>query len=777
MGRNDPVDSRSDSRVYRLLLLLFLLSGASGLIYEVVWLRMLIRAFGVTVYAVTTVLAVFMAGLAAGAIVAARVAPRLRRPLLAYGLLEVGIGVTAGIATALMPLLPGLVQYLHTAAPGIPLAVLWFLSASVVFLPTTVLMGATLPVLSGLLEGRGALGERRVGFLYAINTLGAVLGVLASGFVLIGTIGERNTVLAGVVINLLVGGIALVASKVSGPVALRRPGPDVAPKAAASSQPEGAGDTLSPRSLVLIYGLVGLVALSYQVVWSRLLILIVGNSVYGFSSMLAMYLMGIAAGSAVMSGWIRRVRDPIPWLAALLAAGGLLSVLSLYVLTAIGASETSVEYTYSRIWEWRDFMVLPLYSFVVVFPVTFCSGALFPGFVRAYTRVRAHLPEAVGRMYGVNTIGAIIGSLVTGFILIGFLGSVLTLMVAAFLSLVLATVLLVRAARRRPGFRLAALAVWPLFLILAAGALEDPILTILKARLPAGAEIKFHAEDVVAATTVVEAGHRSVHINGLAVSTAGYIARVFYVFVPAVFHPDPEAYLALGMGAGNAMLGGLQRGFDTTIAELVPNVVKALPVSQPGFDEEILKDPRLHIELTDGRNFLLVTDRRFDLVVVDASPPLFSSGTVNLYTIEFLELVQRRLRNNGIMAIWVPLPCFESDFWQIARNFTAVFSKVLVWRHPRSRDGALILGTDGDDVLFDASQAVLRERIRSMDFNEVDSVFLHRWVPEGRLFGDAEVRERAAHYPMVTDDRPYTEFPMFRFLRGETYHKTNVFLE
>jgi len=772
MGRQD----RAERRIFHLLLLLFVFSGAAGLIYEVVWLRMLIRAFGVTVYAVTTVLAVFMAGLAAGAIIAGRFSHRIRRPLLVYALLELGIGGSAWGATVLMGQLPALVRTIHSAAPGMPLAPLWFVAAAVLFLPSTVLMGATLPVLSGLLERRGGIGERRVGFLYAVNTLGAVLGVLASGFVLLGAVGERSTVLVAVAMNVFVGLLAFAATRRAGGVETDTV---VEGQEASSRAPTSDADSvpgLSPRLLVIGYGLVGLIALSYQVVWSRLLILIVGNSVYGFSSMLAMYLMGIAAGSAVMSGWIRRVRDPALWVAALLAAGGLLSVLSLYILTGLGTSETRVEYIYSRIWEWRDFLVLPVYAFVVVFPVTFCSGALFPGFVRAYTRVRTGLPEAVGRLYGVNTVGAILGSLVTGFVLIGLLGSVVTLLVAALLSLALATLLLLRGAPGR-GRRLTALAVWPLFLVLSVGALEDPILSILKARLPAGAEIKFHAEDVVAATTVVESGTRSVHINGLSVSAAGYIGRVFYVFVPAAFHPAPERYLALGMGAGNAMLGGLQVGFDTTIAELVPNVVRALPVSQPGLDESVLDDPRLHVELTDGRNFLLVTDKELDLIVVDASPPLFSSGTVNLYTVEFLELARARLRENGIMTIWVPLPCFKSDFWQIARNFTEVFPNVLVWRHPLSTDGALILGSAGDGVLFAAGSDALRARIAAMGLGEVDTAFLERWVGSGRLYSDAEVRAEAAAYPMVTDDRPYTEFPMFRFYTGETYHRTNAFLD
>ena len=761
-----------NNRTFYVLLVLFLFSGAAGLLYEVVWLRMLVRAFGVTVYAVTTVLAVFMAGLAAGAIIAGRDAARIRKPLVTYALLELGIGLTAWLSTRLMVMLPDLVQHVHNAAPGLPLGPLWFGAAGLVFLPSTILMGATLPVLSSLLEEQGAVGEKKVGFLYAINTFGAVTGVLASGFVLIGTVGERNTVFVGVGLNLLVGLMAFAASRWQTTVS-----PSVTPAASESDrEPVWSAAIHSPRALIISYGLVGLVALSYQVVWSRLLTLIVGNSVYGFSSMLAMYLMGVAAGSAVMSGWIRKVRNPVLWIAVLLAAGGILSIVSLYVLTAIGTSETRVEYTYSRIWEWRDFLVLPVYSFVVVFPVTFCSGALFPGFVRAYTRVRPNLPEAVGRMYGVNTIGAIIGSLITGFVLIGALGSILTLMIAALLSLILATWLVLPIIRKNRNFRLATLAIWPLFIILAAGALEDPILTILKARLPADAKIQFHAEDVVAATTVVESGTRSVHINGLKVSTAGYIGRVFYAFVPAAFHPAPKHYMALGMGAGNAMLGGLQLGLETTIVELVPNVPRALPISQPGLKEGTLQDPRLHVEMTDGRNFLLVSDKHFDVIIVDASPPLFSSGTVNLYTIEFLELARQRLTDNGIMTIWVPLPCFKSDFWQIARNFTEVFPRSLIWHHPDSIDGALIFGSAGDNVLFDASPQQLRERIKAMGLNDIDTTFLNKWVPEGRLMHSAEINYRAAAYEPVTDDRPYTEFPMFRFLRGETYHRTNAFL-
>ncbi|MBM4371617.1 MAG: hypothetical protein FJ098_08180, partial [Deltaproteobacteria bacterium] len=238
----------------------------------------------------------------------------------------------------------------------------------------------------------------------------------------------------------------------------------------------------------------------------------------------------------------------------------------------------------------------------------------------------------------------------------------------------------------------------------------------------------------------------------------------------------PERFLALGLGTGNALRGSLQLGLDTTIAELVPGVVKALPLTQPDA-EDLAADPRLHLEMNDGRNFLLLTDRRFDVIVVDASPPLFSSGTVNLYSLEFVRLAAERLREDGILAIWVPLPCFESDFWQIARNFTEVFPRVMVWQHPDSDVGVHIFGSAGEGVLFDAPAERLGERIRRMGLGERDTRYLEQWVPGGRLMSDAEVRQGSAGYPPVTDDQPGTEFPLFRFLRGETYHRTNAFLQ
>ncbi|MBM4371673.1 MAG: fused MFS/spermidine synthase, partial [Deltaproteobacteria bacterium] len=518
MRSTGGLDGQEGKRTFLRLLPLFFASGAAGLLYEVVWLRMLIRAFGVTVYAVTTVLAVFMGGLALGAFLGGRLAPRLRRPLLAYGLVEAGIGLSAWASTLAMRTLPELVPAIHAAAPSLPLAPVRFVLAALVLLVPTVLMGATLPVLSGLFEGRD--GERRVGFLYAVNTGGAVLGVLASGFVLLGALGETRTVLAGVAANLGVGVAALLLCRRGGPAPAS---PVPAPSQSVPSPVDGGP---SATGLLVLYGLVGAVALGYQVVWSRLLILLVGNSVYGFSSMLAMYLVGIAAGAAVMAARLRRVRDPVPWMAGLLALGAFLSVVSLAVLTALGTAETSEAYTYSRLWSREDFLPLPLYSFVVVFPVTFCSGALFPAFVQAWTRSRPGLPEATGRLYGVNTVGAIAGSVVTGFLLIGLLGSVLTLLVAAALSLVLATVVLLRAAHDHPRRRLAALGLWPAFLLLAVFSLEDPLPAILRARLPEGSEIRFHTEDAVAATTVADTSHRNLYINGLAVSGTGYIARV-----------------------------------------------------------------------------------------------------------------------------------------------------------------------------------------------------------------------------------------------------------
>ncbi len=745
------------------LLLLFLLSGASGLIYEVVWLRMLIRAFGVTVYAVSTVLVVYMSGLAIGSLLAGRWMKRMGDPLLLYGAAEVGIALTAMLSTLAMGYMPAVLPAVGAAGAGKVL--LRLLLAGAVLLPPTVLMGATLPILAGVVGGRSATAGRRVGYLYGANTLGAVVGVLASGFVLLGLVGEWRTALIAASINVLVGCIAFALARMSRE---RAEDTETAERSPESSESSPA------RLLLWVYAGSGLCLLVYQVAWSRLLGVLIGNSVYGFASMLAVYLAGIALGSLLMSRFVDRVREPALWVALGLGAIGFLAIASILVINLVGALEASSRYLYSRIWSMDDFKVLPVYAAAVVLPATLVSGALFPLLTRLLTS-EGETPRAVGRLYAANTFGAIAGSVLAGFVLIPLLGTLLTLFLTSLLAVLLGVVVLLKPEPRTLKKRVVSYAALFAFGLVSLVAMEDPILRMMRLRLPPTASLLAYKEDRAANVAAVKSGNYQLFLNGLLVSGTGWGIGRMFVGIPKLFHPKADKALLVGLGTGEAFGAGLRLGMETTVVELVPSVVEFLPLLRPHDGRALLTNPRGRIVEDDGRNYLLSSDERFDIILVDISPPIFSPGAVNFYTMEFLELARSHLTQDGIFVLWVPSPCFEGDFWSIVSGMGSTFDQVMVWAQAGSV-GSMILGSKSPKPIFGVPDGVLAQRLQEQDAQWGEAMFPPAFISGNRFLVGDEVRRRAEGYTPVTDDRPYTEFPLSRFWRGEAFHMNNKFL-
>jgi spermidine synthase len=747
---------------FRLLALLFFFSGASGLIYEVVWLRMLIRTFGVTIYAVSTVLGVFMAGLAIGSIAAGRWLEGRTRLVRYYALAEVAIGLSAGASTLLMSVLPRIFHHLaHDLPPGgASVTAIRFVLATVVLFPTTFFMGTTLPVLSGWLSGEDASVAKKVGVLYSVNTLGAVIGTIATGFVLLASAGERATLLLAAAINVGVG---------IGAYAVSRSTPD-------SQRAHSSATSASPeiRSVLIIALFSGFCALFYQVVWSRILNLILGNSVYGFSLMLAVYLAGIAIGSAIVSRFVDRLKHPLAVFGALELGIALLTIGSLHLFRAIGAAYANPDYTYSQIWTLSDFWRLGLHAIAIVLPPTLLFGAIFPVAGRLVLPPGARTEESVGRLYGYNTIGAIGGSLASGFLFVPLFGTLISFLVASIISFAIALYLFA-ASKKREGFARANLLAWssaPVFVLLLSVSFQDPFLEVLMARIPGNEELLEHIEDKAATVTLTKTGsERTLYINGLYVSNSGAIAGKVMIHPVLAYNPEPKSVLLVGLGVGDAFRAALDAHLDVTVAELLPAVRGLFARYAPG-GEGYLGDPNAHIIIADGRNFLLASERRFDYVFVDGTPPVFASGMVNLYSFELVQLVREHLTQGGIFAIWFPPVCFEADFWMIVRNFADTFDNIALFA-PRQLGGLVILGTPSKEPIFDVDAATMAQRLGAHGFEapeqSVQAIRSAMIGPQSRL------RTKAARYPRLTDDHPYTEFPLFSFVRGLPYFRDGSF--
>jgi spermidine synthase len=302
----------------------------------------------------------------------------------------------------------------------------------------------------------------------------------------------------------------------------------------------------------------------------------------------------------------------------------------------------------------------------------------------------------------------------------------------------------------------------------------DPLLRTVAGRLAPGARVLFHREDAAATVTVVDTGTaRNVLVNGLHVSGTGAGNRIPFVGVPTAFVPAPKRMLMVGLGAAEAAYGAQEQGLEVTVAELVPAMVEATRFTQP--ERPSLRDSGIRVILTDGRNFVLRTHEQFDVILVDISPPIFSSGAANLYSREFLELARGRLSEDGVMALWLPAVCFADDIWRVAAGFVSVFPEAIIWAQPRTA-GALFLGARRDGAL-DASSPLLEARLRERGLAYPDGgAFDADCLRRGVVIGPAALRAFVAGFPPLTDDRPYTEFPLARFIRGERLWLDNLYL-
>ena len=747
---------------------LFLLSGISGLVYQVVWMRMLVRVFGITVYATSTIIAVFMGGLALGSWIAGRWLTRGRPTLRTYAKIELGIAVAALLATLAMKSLPtvyaglfGGSELSRIGGASATEVVLRLLLCAVVLLVPTMLMGTTLPLITRwITRDDGEVGER-LGLFYGLNTFGAVAGTLFCGFVAIATLGELASVGLGVAINL---GIAVV---VWLHPASARPASD----AAAPAPPPGVVAVADRGRLFLgLAAASGFCALGYEVIWTRLLVLVLGNSVYAFSTMLGTYLVGIAIGSLVIRRYADRIRSPAQLFGALQLAVASLGIASLLVFREIGSRTTDGKYLYSPLTDGGDLKLIFIYAALVVLPVTLALGMIFPLLGRIVTSDYRQVGRSVGTLYAWNTVGGVVGALTVGYVLIPFAGAQGSFYLATLVNLAIGVaVFALVGGLKKPAVAVATLAA-ALFVVFGGATKKDVLFHVIEGRLAAIdgmglGDVYFHHEETAAALTGYRApdGREMLLINGIIVSGKG-LPGALMAHVPLLLHEDPENALVICFGVGTTFRAAVEHVGKVDAVELVRGVVESFPRWEPDVADFVDRDD-VRIFINDGRNHLLLAKDRYDLVVVDAAPPIFSEGTVNLYSAEFIELVRARLNDDGIFLLWVPTPCFEDDFWSIARNFSDAFDHVAIWSLPDIA-GVLLMGSAKD---FDLSPELVERRLAERGFPRWAPWMTRELYEEGLVMTEAELRSKAAGYPPISDDRPRTEYPLGRFLRGEKF--------
>ncbi len=712
-----------------ILFTLFLLSGATGLVYELVWTRELIFVFGGTTYAITTVLVAFMGGLGLGSFVSGRISRRLAQPGFVYGALEIVIGAYALGVPLLLALCDPVYRaiYPHVQnAPAVLTAVRFLLSAMVMLLPAT-LMGATLPVLVRHVTLGGGSSGRSIGTLYGLNTFGAVIGVVATGFVLIPRLGLTTTTWAAALVNIAIGVIALLALRVDAEQgdAIRRA--DLERRGGRETAPSN----LTPaarRWLLLAFAVSGFSAMVYQITWTRALIMSIGSSTYSFTCILAAFILGLALGSLLIARWVDRLRDP---LFATGAAQLAIAVSAVAVLPVYGRIPLLVHALVDQFSD--NFDLLLAIEFLLIIAVTIVPtllmGALFPLVARANASREEEAGEATGKIYAVNTLGTVAGSFLGGFVLIrsDVLGVQNSITLAAALNAVggLALVLLARqpgeSALRRLVPAVVAAALVPLVVGLAGRwdmRLLDSAAFLGRSENEQGAieskEILYIGEGADM-TVIVSRSKRdpetiSMSVNSKTDASTSVVDMVNFLLVghiPALMKPDGEDVCVIGLGSG-LTLGAISRypnyqRIDSI--ELSEEVLHAARAYFSDYTYAPFEDARIRHIPADGRNHLLLTDQRYDLIVSQPSNP-WLAGVSNLFTREYFELARSRLEPGGVFCAWVQgYTLSPENVRLIIRTLLHVFPHATLWEM-----GEFNFGLIASDRPFEIPLGALKQR-------------------------------------------------------------------
>src|SRR4051794_970052 len=771
------------SPVGRVALLLFG-SGYCALVYQTAWLRMFRLIFGASTAASAAVLAIFMAGLGFGGLLLGRRADRHPSPLGLYAGLEAGIAISAGLS----PFLLALVEWLYVAMGGSARlglagssAVRLLLSLVVLGLPTF-LMGGTLPAVARAVERRADFGRRVVGQLYAVNTLGAVLGALLTTFWLLETVGIRKTIWIAALLNLLV----VLAARSLARELPAEPGETAAETAAeeAPGEPAPWPGGLPPVAAALV----GFAFLLMELVWYRMLGPLLGGSSYTFGLILAVALLGIGLGGLLYGAGERQRRPTLLSFATTCSLEALLIVFPfalgdrVAVLAALLRPMAGVGFL-PLVGGWAAVTVL------VVLPPALVAGYQFPLLIALLGSGRRRVGREVGVTYAANTLGAILGSIAGGFGLIPLLTAQGVWRLVALLLLALAAVAIFAGLRagssRRAAFVPVAAGVAGLLFCAATGP------TAFWRHSPIGAgrlktadwngpndvrnkvedlrqRIVWQADGVESSVALDLSDEYAFIVNGKSDGSALADAptQVMSGLVGAILHPNPRRALVIGLGTGSTAgwLARVPTMERVDVVELEPAITHVARVCAR-INQDVLANPKVHLYIGDGREFLLTTKNDYDLVFSEPSNP-YRAGVASLFSQDFYKAVVQRLRPGGVFLQW--LQAYELDA-QVVRTAYAtlgsVFPAVESWQ---VHHVDLLLMASREPVVHDL------DRVRARVAQEPYRTALTRiWGVEGvegfytgflATPSFAQAVRKAEGDALNTDDRPILEFGFARNL-------------
>lgn len=724
-----------------------------------------------------------MGGLALGSYIAGRAITGRSDELRIYGILEGVIGLYClfipEIIDLFTPFYKGIYASMRDSYFFFSL-IRFSISFLILLVPTT-LMGATLPILTKYFAQRMETIGGTIGKVYAINTFGAVLGSFGAGFFLLPLFGTSNSILMTAITNITIAVIALLYSR-------RIITPAVTRAASLDKPLEAEGKPVVLTLLLWGFGLSGFAAMVYQVIWTRMLTLMIGSSTYAFSLIVTAFILGIGFGSIALSRFIDRRVDLLLYFALAQLLIGTSAMFIAYIFGKLPFAVVEIINRFKTSFAMTQFAEFLLVLALLLIPTTL-MGVLFPLVSKIFTRSLSMVGRAVGNAYAANTVGAILGSFTGGFIFIPLLGMERGILIAFSLNFLIGFVFILFSQFRTLAFRGALAILWialSLTFEWRSPAWNKEWITMgpylyftiyqrqieqygpeIKEKLAKYNRLIYFKEGVSATISVREhvTGERSLQVNGKTDASSGMdmSTQELLAHIPLMLHPEPEDVLIVGLASG-VTVGSVEKyPVDRiTCVEISPAMVEASDMFRQ-YNGNALDDPRLTLIIEDGRNHVLLSQDSYDVIISQPTNP-WISGVGNLFTYEYFKLLHERLREDGIACVWLQAYGLDpDDFKLIVRTFNEVFPQTTLWESQVGMDYILI----GKKTPF---RLEIGEIERNFELPGVKADLMRIGVesaPEFLKFmitGPSRLREYAGKGMLHTDDNSRLEFSCPRSL-------------
>ncbi|MBT6691638.1 fused MFS/spermidine synthase [Candidatus Parcubacteria bacterium] len=752
--------------MYKLVVFFLLISGASSLMYQVLWSKILLYLFGNSVYSATAVVASFMLGLGIGSYILGKYSDKIKSKLGFYGVLEICIALSSGLGYFFLSrYIYDFYSIFYHDPSGSLLAVKFLLASFVVFIPA-LFMGGTFPVILSFFAKEDSI-KGVTSKLYGINTLGAVLGTILSGFFLLELIGIKATFIVAMALNIIIGLWAIIAAKKKKPSAVDGNQVIDLDKHYDVEPVKG-----YKKIVLILFFLSGFLSLSYEIIWMRLFAPIIGNFTYSFASILIVFLLGIALGSYA----VKRVKIKKPFLVVGLAEFviGIASIAVLFSINNISVNTTQ-----------HALFSLPAFAFFALFVTTLLMGIIFPIMyeISFMGDSKDKVGTKAGMLYAVNTIGSVLGIMLTGLIFLAMVGgSKLVFLFATFNCILGITFVLLDKKWLKEkaqkifvyGGAIIVLAFISFYYV--GGNLFDTL--IVKTVKTVLSEDKyFIGHDLEAEVVAYRDNDDNAHlkVNGIGMTFLTTDTKLM-AHLPMFLNDSSKRLLNIAFGMGTTYRSSLKHGLDVDAVELIPSVPDALHVFHEDA-QEILDNPRGNIYINDGYNYVSLIDKKYDIITVDPPPPVNSVGTTVLYSEEFYEKSKKILNSDGMFVQWVYSAMSKQDALIIIKTFLEAFPHVSIWDSP-DRVGVYLVGS------FENIEPNL-EKFKAGHSKEGIAEDINEWTEEDitaedmynlRLNNEC-IASALSDYPTVSNDKPIIEYYMWRNIFNHDSEKFIEFLE